>query len=58
MLAILGGVGRVPSILGSVQELGIQADSYGVQSGWFIWPWNFDPTWLKKCEGYAKKEES
>jgi len=58
ILAILGSVGRVDPILGPSGALKVEGDPYGIESGWFIWPWNFDPTWLKKCEGYAKKEES
>jgi len=25
---------------------------HGKQSGWFIHPWNFDPIWLEKCDGF------
>jgi len=36
-------------------KLGIKADDAGVNGGWFYWPINFDPIWLKRCEGFAKK---
>ena len=37
-------------------KLGIVANPHGVRNGWFIWPMNFDPTWLLKCNGYTPKE--
>lgn len=27
----------------------------GVRSGWFGWPFNFDPTWLLDCNGFSAK---
>ena len=33
------------------KELNIRADRYGIESGWFMWPVNFDPVWLKNCDG-------
>jgi hypothetical protein len=38
-------------------KLNIQAEEYGVRSGWFMWPANFDPTWLVNCDGFESKEE-
>lgn len=32
--------------------LNITADPSGIKNGWFIWPINFDPVWLKTCNGY------
>lgn len=29
-------------------------DEYGVNSGWFFHPFNFDPIWLKYCDGYEE----
>lgn len=34
------------------QALGIIADMHGVKNGWFCWPYNFDPIWLKACNGF------
>ncbi len=28
---------------------------YGIRAGWFMWPFNFDPTWLVSCDGYQPK---
>ncbi len=25
---------------------------HGIRSGWFSWPFNFDPTWLLACDGF------
>ena len=38
------------------RELNIVADAHGVQSGWFTWPGNFDPTWLENCDGFTAKQ--
>lgn len=32
-------------------------NNHGIANGWFIWPFNFDPTWLVSCTGYETKEE-
>jgi len=40
----------------AAEELGIKGNPYGIKSGWFIWPANFDPTWLEACNGFVEKE--
>ncbi len=35
----------------------VEGDEYGIKSGWFIWPLNFDPVWLKSCDGFSTKQE-
>jgi hypothetical protein len=37
-------------------KLDIRAEKHGVMSGWFMWPVNFDPIWLRNCNGFAPKE--
>lgn len=37
-------------------KLNIRADPYGVRSGWFYWPMNFDPVWLSNCDGFECKD--
>ena len=32
-------------------------DESGVKHGWFMHPFNFDPVWLRYCDGYEKKEK-
>ena len=39
------------------EALNIRANEHGVNSGWFIWPYNFDPTWLENCDGFKEKEK-
>lgn len=50
VVLISGGYSEV------VRELNIQADPYGVKAGWFMWPTNFDPVWLRNCDGFRQKE--
>ena len=38
------------------KKINIKADPHGIKSGWFMWPFNFDPVWLEKCSGF--KEEN
>ena len=30
--------------------------SSGIRNGWFNWPYNFDPIWLRDCDGFTAKE--
>lgn len=39
-------------------KLNIQCDSHGFLKGYFLWPSNFDPTWLRNCDGFMEKEGS
>lgn len=39
----------------AIAELNIRAAEQGVRNGWFVWPVNFDPTWLTNCEGFEAK---
>jgi hypothetical protein len=34
----------------------LEYDKYGLQSGWFNWPLDFDPTWLNRCDAYENKD--
>ncbi len=55
MMAIFAGVGRASPMAVSTKELNIQGDPYGINNGWFNFPWSFDPTWLRNCDGYEGK---
>jgi len=33
----------------------VKGHSAGIQGGWFMWPYNFDPTWLESCTGFTKR---
>jgi len=35
-------------------RLNIQADEYSFEKGWFNWPANYDPTWLRNCDGFVE----
>ena len=38
--------------------LGIKAAEQGIRNGWFVWPVNFDPTWLEECRGFIAKSKT
>jgi len=40
-----------------MRKLNVQGDPHGIKSGWFFWPYNFDPVWLENCDGFTSKEE-
>lgn len=31
--------------------------AHGIKSGWFYWPFNFDPVWLISCDRFEKNEK-
>lgn len=35
--------------------LGVVGDPRGIKNGWFKWPLNYDPTWLKACNGFTSR---
>ena len=57
VMAILASVGRTePPTNAAAMTLNIKADPHGVRSGWFNWPFNFDPVWLLSCDGFEAKQ--
>jgi len=38
----------------SNSKANVEGDNYGIRSGWFMHPWNFDPVWLVSCDGFQK----
>jgi hypothetical protein len=38
-------------------EATVLADAHGVHMGWFRWPVNFDPAWLRGCDSYSTNAE-
>ena len=34
----------------------VSAHQHGVNNGWFMWPFNFDPAWLINCDGFKEIE--
>lgn len=57
--SVLSGSGRgLPTIdMQKAVELGIKADQHGIMKGWFNWPYNFDPVWLRECKGFEPKQK-
>ena len=51
------GIVAIASGNQGAQKLNIKANAHGVRSGWFMWPANFDPTWLENCDGYEAQED-
>jgi hypothetical protein len=39
----------------AMKRLNVSGDDYGIKSGWFYWPLNYDPIWLLTCEGFEPK---
>ena len=37
-------------------SLTIVGEKHGRDKGWFKWPRNFDPVWLRECDGFSPKE--
>lgn len=31
----------------------VKGDPIGIKRGWFMWPLNYDPTWLQECNGFS-----
>jgi hypothetical protein len=56
LLAILGS--RFPNTITEANTtLKIKGNAHGIRSGWFYWPFNFDPVWLENCEGFEPKNK-
>jgi hypothetical protein len=41
----------------AAKKLNIKGDIHGIKHGWFMWPANFDPVWLRNCDGFTQKEK-
>ena len=31
----------------------VKGHEQGIRNGWFMWPLNYDPTWLLECDGFS-----
>lgn len=36
----------------------VVGNEHGIRMGWFLWPVNFDPTWLVSCDSFDSEEAS
>jgi hypothetical protein len=43
------------SRVNQVTAIKVEAEPHGIQNGWFVWPFNFDPLWLKSCNGFEEE---
>jgi hypothetical protein len=53
LAAMASAFGEGPSR--AAAQLHIEAAPRGVERGWFVWPVNFDPVWLIRCDGFTPK---
>lgn len=57
LVAILGKrsgfAGVEPSA--EARALNVSGDPGAMARGWFLWPVNFDPVWLRSCEGFERR---
>ena len=55
----IGYGGMTLEAIKSIREINgtfeIEANEHGVNKGWFIWPFNFDPVWLENCNAFEEK---
>lgn len=35
----------------------VKGHETGISRGWFMWPLNYDPTWLVSCDGFSDNPE-
>lgn len=54
MMSILGSARKIDLGI-PANLLNIKANEHGVRSGWFNYPFNFDPVWLENCDGFTQK---
>jgi len=45
------GIARIQSV--AAEQLEVAGAERGIRRGWFLWPVNFDPTWLEHCDGFT-----
>lgn len=41
--------------VGAIKTDEVKFNQHGVDNGWAIWPSNFDPNWLEKCDFFERK---
>ena len=56
MMGMLLGVRGMPFNM-KYNPIGVVGDPYGINKGWFNFPYDFDPLWLIKCNGFDPKEK-
>jgi len=38
------------------ETIEVKGKETGIRRGWFSWPYDFDPVWLEKCNGFEQKK--
>ena len=57
IMATFASVRRTPPIQGeSDNGIKVEGNPYGIKSGWFNHPFNFDPVWLAECNSFEQKK--
>lgn len=46
-------IGKRPPLM---ELMNVSGSQHGIDSGWFMWPINFDPVWLETCNGFKKND--
>ena len=36
----------------------VKGHPHGIRSGWFVFPFNFDPVWLLECSGFEAVDKT
>lgn len=57
LVGIFASVGRISPFVLNAKKFGIKGHPQGIKRGWFLWPVNFDPTWLMSCNGFKQIKE-
>jgi len=59
LVAILGKRSGFSSVEPSAEAraLKVSCEPAAAARGWFLWPVNFDPRWLRSCAGFERRAE-
>lgn len=41
---------------GKAGNIHVSLNPHGVQNGWALWPFNFDPIWVDNCNSFESRE--
>ncbi len=55
LMAVLLTARKVPFSLSGNNPIGVVGNERGINNGWFNFPYNYDPIWLLKCDGFRQK---
>lgn len=55
LILIMDGLVNKHKIPQGLWDLNVDVEEGAIANGWGLWPFNFDPLWVKSCTGF--KEE-